>query len=197
MLWATIRLSCIELGCRPSHECFPIDLECDSLGGVWHVAVSAEWRTTVTLRDRIVVKAPVDAVWQVLADPVSMTRWNPKCVRCDAGSSRVHTGLRYRAAFRMSGPERESDCEVVVCEPQRLLVTRFLTESRRPGGYVDETFRLEARKSDTQIVHEVDFTHSGLPLWLNVIMKLMDLVGRKAGESSLDGIKSLIEQTHP
>ncbi len=196
MFWATIRLSGVEFGCRWSHECFPIDLECDSLNGVWHDAVPAEWRMTVTLYDRVVVTAPVDAVWQVLADPVSMTRWNPKCVRCDAGASRVQTGVRYKAAFRMSGPERESDCEVVTCEPHRLLVTRFSMDHSKPGGYVDETFRLEACKAGTQIVHEVDFTHSGLPLWLKAFMKLMDVVGRKAGTSSLDGIKSLVEQVH-
>ena len=34
MFWATIRLSGVEFGCCWSHECFPIDLECDSLNGV-------------------------------------------------------------------------------------------------------------------------------------------------------------------
>lgn len=149
----------------------------------------------MTLRDQIDVDASPDAVWRWLADPASMTRWNPKCVRCDVGAPGIHTGLRYKAAFRMSGPERETDCEVIACEPNKLLVTRFLMEQPKPGGYVDETFRLEARKDGTRIIHEVDFARSGLPLWLRVLMKFMDMVGRKTGESSLDGIRHLVEQT--
>ena len=148
----------------------------------------------MTLRDRIMLKASPIVVWELLADPASMARWNPKCVRCDIGFSRVQVGLRYKAVFRLSGPERETDCEVIACEPCKLLVTRFLLDFSGRAGYVDETFRLEPLSDGTRIVHEVNFAHSGLPLWLRLFMKLMDRVGAKAGESSLDGIRNLVEQ---
>lgn len=71
------------------------------------------------------------------------------------------------------------------------------TEAPGPAGYVDETFRLQPVRQGTRIVHEVDFTHSGLPRWLKVFMKVMDVVGRKAGRSSLDGIQELVEKSEP
>jgi hypothetical protein len=88
----------------------------------------------------------------------------------------------------MSRPECVSDCEVVTCEPQRLPATMFSVNHSKLGEYVDETFRLELCKACTPIVHEVDFTHLGLPPWLKVFMKLMDMVGRKTETPALDGI---------
>jgi len=146
------------------------------------------------LYDRIDVCANPEQIWEVLDDPALMELWNPKCVQCAADRHQVHLGLRYRASFRMSGPPRESHCEVMACRPCELLTTRFLMEAPGPTGYVDETFRLRAHRGGTRIAHEVDFTHSGLPRWLQVFMKVMDLVGRKAGKSSLDGIKELVEK---
>ncbi len=145
------------------------------------------------LYDRIDVNVTTEQVWEVLDDPALMELWNPKCVRCEVDRRQVHVGLCYRASFRMSGPPRETDCEILACRPCELLTTRFFMEAPVPVGHVDETFRLRPHQQGTRIVHEVDFTHSGLPRWLQVFMKVMDLVGRKAGKSSLDGIKELAE----
>lgn len=151
-------------------------------------------RAPVILRDRIDVKARAAQVWDVLDDPGLMERWNPKCVRCESDRRHVQVGLRYRASFRLSGPERESQCEVLTCVPGELLTTRFLTEGPGPAGYVDETFRLRPCGDGTRVIHEVDFTHSGLPRWLQVFMKVMDVVGRKVGKASLEGIKELVDE---
>jgi len=145
------------------------------------------------LRDGIEMNADLARVWEVLADPALMELWNPKCVRCES-DSHVCVGLRYRASFRLSGPERESQCEVIACTPGERLTTRFLMEAPGPAGYVDETFRLRPGREGTHVVHEMDFTHSGLPHWLQAFMKVMDLVGRKVGKSSLEGIKALVEE---
>jgi len=145
------------------------------------------------LRDRIEVNADPARIWEVLADPALMELWNPKCVRCESGSH-VYVGLRYRASFRLRGPERESRCEVIACTPGVLLTTRFLMEAPGPAGYVDETFRLRPWREATCVIQEVDFTHSGLPRWLQAFMKVMDLVGRKVGRSSLKGIRELVEE---
>ncbi|UCD52700.1 MAG: SRPBCC family protein [Phycisphaerales bacterium] len=146
------------------------------------------------VRDRLDVSASAAEVWDVLDDPALMELWNPKCVRCEVDREHVHVGLRYRASFRLHGPECPSDCEVMACAPGQLLTTRFLTEAPGPAGYVDETFRLQPLAQGTRIIHEVDFTHSGLPRWLEVFMKVMNWVGRQAGRSSLDGIKELVEK---
>jgi uncharacterized protein YndB with AHSA1/START domain len=145
------------------------------------------------LRDRLDVSAGTAPVWDVLDDPALMELWNPKCVRCAVECRHVHVGLRYRASFRLSGPERQSDCEILACIPGERLTTRFATEPPGRTGYVDETFRLQPVAQGTRVVHEADFIHSPLPRWLGVFMKVMDMVGRQAGRSSLDGIKELLE----
>jgi hypothetical protein len=50
---------------------------------------------------------------------------------------------------------------------------------------------------DGRHVQAVDFTHSVLPRWLAVFMKVMDPIGRQAGRSSLDGVKALVETSKP
>ena len=119
------------------------------------------------LREKIRVRATSRQVWAILADP----------------------------SFRLSGPPRETTCEVMSCRPGESVTFRFSGDAFRAGGYVDETFRLRCSGDLTEIVHDVDFTHSGLPRPLQALMKVMDLVGRKCSKSSLDGVKELVEQS--
>ena len=147
------------------------------------------------LRERAHLQTRADQIWEILADPALMELWNPKCVRCQAGASRVHVGLRYRATFRLSGPEQEAQCEVLECQPGQKLTIRFTTEAPRRGSQVDETFRLQPSGDGTEVTHDVDFTHSPLPWWLKVLMKVLDVVGTRRGRSSLDGIAELVEQS--
>ena len=145
------------------------------------------------LRDRMDVEATAEQVWEVLADPSLMELWNPKCVSCSVPGGPARVGLRYQASFRLSGPEQQTDCEIIDCRPREVLVTRMAVNHPKSPGYVDETFRLLPHGDGTRIEHEVDFAHSGLPRWLMAFMKVMDMVGRKVGKSSLDGIGELLE----
>jgi len=147
----------------------------------------------VILRDRMDVAATVEQVWEVLADPALMELWNPKCVSCTVSGGPARVGLRYQASFRLSGPEQKTNCEIIDCRPCEVLVTRMAVNHPTSPGYVDETFRLSPRGAGARIEHEVDFAHSGLPRWLMAFMKVLDVVGRKAGKSSLDGIRELLE----
>jgi len=142
------------------------------------------------LHERMHLNATPDQIWAILADPPLMEQWDPKCVRCQADGNPVRAGLRYRATFRLSGPEQETQCEVLECRPGRTLAIRFTTQAPR-GGQVDETFRLQSSGEGTEVTHEIDFKHSGLPWWLKVFMKVLDLFGHQRGKSSLDGIAEL------
>jgi len=150
------------------------------------------------LRERTRMNATAERIWAVLCDPGRMSRWNPHCVRCDAGEDTMNVGLRFKAAMRFgSRPERQLDCEVIECEPQRSLTLRFSGEAS--GGtdeYVDETYVFQPVDGGTKVLHETDFSHSGLPWFLKVVMKVIDLVGHKGGPSPLDGLKGLAEESN-
>jgi uncharacterized protein YndB with AHSA1/START domain len=150
----------------------------------------------MVLRERTHVKATVERIWAILGVPDSMSRWNSHCVRCTAGGDEMRAGLRFQAAMRLgSGPERHVHGEVIACDPDRTLVLRFSGSAfPRPGAYVDEMYTWQPARGGTKIWHTVDFSHSGLPWLLKVLLKAMDLVGHKSGRSPLDGLKELAEE---
>jgi len=151
----------------------------------------------MVLRERIQTDATAEQVWAVLADPGSMVRWNPHCESCEAGESTMRVGLRFKATMRFGhGPERQLDCQVIECEPQRLLTLRFSGEVLPdPAEYVEETYLLQSVEGGTKVLHEVDFSHSGLPWFLKAVLKVIDLVGHKGGQSPLEGLKELAEES--
>lgn len=146
----------------------------------------------MTLREEMAFENTPTEIWAILADPALMTLWNPKCVKCVLKAGPIRTGLRYKATFRLRDSEQESDCEVVECVPEKLLKTRCDGKAFKVGGYVDETFRIVLSETKTILIHEVDFTHSGLPWLILVMMRLIDKFGYSVEKSTLERIRELI-----
>ena len=51
----------------------------------------------------IVIDAPPDAVYRLVADPLRMAEWSPECVRCRwiGGAHRAEVGARFRGTCRI------------------------------------------------------------------------------------------------
>jgi uncharacterized protein YndB with AHSA1/START domain len=147
----------------------------------------------MTLREEIIIQRPAAKVWEILADPSLMAAWNPKCQAAAAGGQRVRLGLRFTATFQLSGPAQAMTGEIIACEPGQRLTTRFTGAAFPRDAYADETFVLEAAGTNTRLVQTVDYTHSGLPWFVKLLMKLLATFGHSVGNSSLDGIKELAE----
>ncbi|MCL5279346.1 MAG: SRPBCC family protein [Planctomycetes bacterium] len=147
------------------------------------------------LQERTHVHATAEQVWAVLRDPRLMSQWNPQCVYCDASEGTMRVGLRFKATMHFgAGPARLLDCEVIACEPQRILTLRFSGEAA--GGadeYVEETYGFQPVEGGTKVLHQIDFSHSGLPRFLQVVLKVVHLVGQPQGKSPLDGLKERAE----
>jgi len=146
------------------------------------------------LRERTHVNATAEQIWVILRDPRRMSEWNPHCLRCDAGKDTMRVGLRFKATMRFGGPAHRLDCEVIGCEPEQILTLRFSGEaSSSRDEYVEETYMLQPAEGGAKVVHKVDFSHSGLPWFLKVLLKGIHLVGQPQGKSPLDGLKELAE----
>ena len=147
------------------------------------------------LRERTRVKATAERIWTILCDPSRMSQWNPRCLRCEAEEDTLRVGLRFQAVMWFgNGAERQLDGEVIACEPPRSLTLRFSGEaSRDTGQYVEEMYVLQPVEGGTRILHETDFSHSGLPRFLQGVMKVIGLLGHRKGDSPLGGLKELAE----
>ncbi len=151
------------------------------------------------VRERAHVNAAPEQIWAILGDPCRMSDWNPHCVSCEAGEDVLRAGLRCKATMHFgSGPARELDCEVIACKPEQSLTLRFSGEAAvGTDEYVDETYVLRAIEEGTKVLHEVNFSHAGLPWFLKALLKVIHLVGRPPGKSPLDGLKELAEDKSP
>ena len=147
------------------------------------------------LRERTRVKATAGQIWAILRDPRRMSAWNPHCVHCRAGEDTLRVGLCFQATMRFGGgPERQLDCEVIACEPERTLTLRFSGETAvGTDEHMDETYVFQPVEGSTKVVHEIDFSHSGLPWFLKVVLKAVHFVGQQQGKSPLGCLKELAE----
>ena len=146
------------------------------------------------LRERTHVDATPGQIWAILRDPRRMSDWNPHCLDCEVAEDAMRVGLRFKAVMRFGGgPERQLDCEVITCEPERILTLRFSGEAATgTDEYVDETYVFQSFDGGVKIVHEVDFSHSGLPWFFKAVLQVIHLVGQPQGKSSLDVLKELV-----
>jgi hypothetical protein len=147
------------------------------------------------LFDQIYIDASPSSVWQVLGDLNMMELWNPKCVHCQAGKGPFVTGYTYQAIFMLGrGPERKVECMIEEYQQDKLLTIRYSGNIFKVWGYVTETYLLSAQNRGTDVKQIVDFTNSGVPFIIRLLMKFIHTAGHSADKSSLKGIKELAEQ---
>ncbi len=146
------------------------------------------------IKESIKLHVPVTEVWDILKDPGNMPAWNHKCRSCDCNGG-VGVGSSFQAMFELGSKGRKAFCEVVEWKPAEKITIRYSGEAfGSKGGYVDETFLLIHKgPRETRVNLVVDFSNSGLPIFFKGLMWFISKFGYKAGRSSLDGIKELVE----
>lgn len=140
---------------------------------------------------KIVIKAPVTKVWQVLSATGDIHYWNPG-VKASRTTSKQTEGVG-ATRFCDLGGKNYLDEEVVVWQPNEKLTMR-ITGTNLPFAAADVHFSLRANDNDTQV------TVSPLyKLKYGVIGELMDkLVVRnsyqRGMEALLAGLKAFVEK---
>lgn len=146
------------------------------------------------IKSKKTVNTAVDAIWEILSDPGNMPAWNHKCQTCITKSN-VTIGSRFEATFQMRGKPTRTWCEVIEFKPREKITIRYSGQAlTSKNGFVDERFHLVGIGSIiTQIRHEVDFSNSGLPLFVRFIIWFINTFGYRVGRSSLDEIEDLVK----
>jgi uncharacterized protein YndB with AHSA1/START domain len=156
-----------------------------------------KWQLT-TGRARIM--APPALVWQWVREPRGWVAWNPKIEEVIPFSVDTPAeGWRCRIAYRMRKNRTQlADAELVEFRPNERLVCRTVGGDLAPGGWILETYELQADEDTTVLTHTVDLAHSKMP-WLArfVVVFLTGLFNSKGDLGHVRNLKALMEDGVP
>ncbi|MEM6883458.1 MAG: SRPBCC family protein [Verrucomicrobiota bacterium] len=142
---------------------------------------------------RKTIPLSIAEVWRVVSDPEQMPAWNPKCVLVAAASGAPET-RSFEVLFQMNHKEKEASGKVVVWRVTEKVTYRYIYQDEF-SGTVEESFLLQQLgPAVTRLVHEVDFSRSGLPWWVRILIGYIGRFGKLMGDDPLDGIERRIRE---
>jgi len=155
-----------------------------------------KWQLT-TGRARIM--APPALVWQWVSEPRGWPAWNPKIE--DVVPMSVEppaTGWRFRIALRLRKSRQLADAELVEWVPGKRLVCRVVGGDLKPGGWILETYEMQADEDTTVLTHTVDLEHSKMPYFARfAVVFLTNLFNSSGDLGHVRNLKSLMEDGVP
>jgi hypothetical protein len=147
----------------------------------------------------ILIHAPTDAVYPLIADPIRMAQWSPECVRCRwvGGAGRADIGARFRGTSR-KGWRRWTTTSTIADMRDGELFAWEVTYFGMPVARWE--YRLQSEGDDVRLIEAVDdrrgrFLRAMSPL----ITGSPDRDQRNADtmESTLEAIKAAAEAPTP
>lgn len=114
-------------------------------------------------RTRVVVDvdAPAERVWEVVADPNNLLRWDRHITRVTGvPRSGLKKGTRYATEIRFMGIRATVQAEVLEIDPPKEALVRL-------SGLLDATIRTivtPLAKGRSRLEHEIDYRFRGGPL---------------------------------
>lgn len=139
-------------------------------------------------RVEVSVAAPVNAVWQVVADVTRTGEWSHECLHVEwvNGSDRAVPGARFRGRNRSRWLRWSRSCEIIAVQPPHRIVWRTIPTPL----YVDSTewsIQLEPTAHGTRIIQE--FQLLKCPQW-------WEWVATRLIPAHLDRSQALSEDLH-
>jgi hypothetical protein len=112
-------------------------------------------------RTEVIVDAPAEAVWRVVADVTRTGEWSHEChqVTWLDGASAAATGARFRGRNRSGWLRWSRVCEIVALEPPRRIAWRTITSPLYPDA-TEWSISLEPVGAHTRIVQTYELTES-------------------------------------
>ena len=147
------------------------------------------------LRETIQIDAPVEAVWNLVANPEAWPRWNPhvKQVRRDRRGPLVETE-QFTGIFQLSGEPKEHSVDVIRLDPPTKLVMRQRYEWRGSACQLEVSMMVEPLPTGSRVRSVIDYSRTGIPWPFRLLIWWITRSGRKVGSSPLDMLKRLAEQ---
>ena len=150
------------------------------------------------LEEQITIRASVDTVWPMLADPAHWAQWHNKLVelRRDA-TGPLRGGEHFHATFQLKRRPRPCQVQVRECLPPTRLALREEYEHQQRFRHVDITFELHPDGEGTRVCQQLDLRGTGIPWVLRAFIWWIHRFGRPVGLSPLERLRQLIERENP
>lgn len=163
-------------------------------GAIGVVAVASRQPDSFRVERSVVIDAPADRVFPLIADLESMNAWNP-FNRREAGSLAEYTGPKsgIGAKFAFDGPKSGTGTiEITDAQVPSLVAMRLLMSKPMAADNHIE-FRLQPESSGTRVAWSMDGECKRLlPKLVGMVMNMDSMVGREF-ETGLARLKSIAE----
>jgi len=146
--------------------------------------------------DSIEIAASLEEVWPFVADPIGQAVWNEKIVdvRRESDES-VRLGETFGMTFRMSGRDRKSEVEVVVCDPPNEVYFRHQYRWKSQSRYAVEKYSLQQRGDRVEVTQEIDMSETGIPWFFRLLIWFLTRFGTPVGPSNMERLKAAVEES--
>jgi ligand-binding SRPBCC domain-containing protein len=144
------------------------------------------------LNNEIIIDAPIDKIWEVLAHPDLLERYDPT-VRKSTLISEAKTDLGAKRKVDMRDGKNWFEEAITIYKPQETLAFE-LTACSFPIHRLKHTYRFQALNGQTKVFQTMEYT-----VKFGLLGKLMDaLMIRKQSDAGIKkffaGLKSYVEK---
>jgi uncharacterized protein YndB with AHSA1/START domain len=148
------------------------------------------------LTDSVFITRPRATVWAFLVRPANMLRWNPKVKRVSPSSFEdPRQGYRYAITYQMHERARASEflAEFVHFEPPSRLIVRHTGGLSPRDSVIEEIYELSERDGGTDLRQSIRIANSGIPLFLRLLIWLIQRWGKPRGKRYLETLRDIVE----
>ena len=146
-------------------------------------------------KERTIIRASLEQVWNFIEDPNNLPKWNPKVqgITSFSGSGK-EIGANFGILYVMNTKADDLRGEILVREALSRLTFRYSGGQMPQGDYVDEGFILTQVDDTIGLVRTIDIHLKEIPWWVKIIMWIIFKTGKPVGKPYIETLKDLIEQ---
>lgn len=147
----------------------------------------------------IFIHRPPATVWEFLANPENMLRWNDNVTQVSPSCfGDIKRGYRYTITYHLYGNSNATQfqAEFVHFEPATKLVIRHTEGPSSVHGnrVIEETYALQERDGGTFLTQSISIQNSGINFFFRLIIWMMQRFGKLSGSTYLVPLREILEK---
>lgn len=146
------------------------------------------------IKESIVIDRAIEIVWDHVQDPYYMKKWNPRVKNIiPLPEAFPGIGYKFKAEYEMMGKSDSFNAEIIEYKKPENILIRYKNTTGKFSGIILEQFELKETNKGTLLTRNIDFSKSGLNLFLRLLLYVLGILGRPIGNKYLSRLKELVE----